>query len=262
MSYLRFCPILSTPGSSSSGFSSVSASPIGIWPGTQARRRTDRSPVGAVAERDVAGLARRQRQRDADQIGPHRRSSEVVSVSIATKPCSRRLRDPVSSRFRSRTVSYCERSTLDRLRFLWRVRRPARRASVRLPTLRSFGPALSAASCGRMLRLAAARRAAGARPPCATGCRPAARSGIRHRSLPHRLAASATRFVSVVNSIAFRNAISARRRSSASTTKSSSGICTGALSSSSTSRLDMRACSANSIKRLAPLVLLDARCAR
>ena len=76
-SYLMFCPILRSDASSSSGFSASSASLRGIWPGSSPPP-PNRSPVALrVAERHVAGLARRDGQREADEIGAasHRGSS-------------------------------------------------------------------------------------------------------------------------------------------------------------------------------------------
>ena len=109
-SYLRFCPILRIEGSSSSGFSSASASRSGTC--VQHRRRRSRSCRSrrAMAERHVAGLARRDRQREADELGLHR-------VERSSSRCRRR-RGRRRERPRSRprgasavvTVSYLERS--------------------------------------------------------------------------------------------------------------------------------------------------------
>ena len=72
-SNFTFWPIFSTPGSSSSGFSSAIASASAIWPGQQpAAARTGRRSPALMADRNVAGLARRDGERHADELGLHR----------------------------------------------------------------------------------------------------------------------------------------------------------------------------------------------
>ena len=65
-------PILRTPGASSSGFRSASASDSAIWPSTSAPPPNRSSAPIAVPDRDVAGLSRLDRHRYADEFGLHR----------------------------------------------------------------------------------------------------------------------------------------------------------------------------------------------
>ena len=69
-SNLMFWPILRTPGASISGFRSASGVRLrGSGPAQGRRRRTDRPGPAAVAERDIAGAARRDGERKADKSG-------------------------------------------------------------------------------------------------------------------------------------------------------------------------------------------------
>ena len=73
-SNLRFCADLEDAGSSSSGLSARERLALGIWSGASlAAEQIALSPRRlAVAERHVAGLARRDREREAAQLGLHR----------------------------------------------------------------------------------------------------------------------------------------------------------------------------------------------
>ncbi len=83
-SYLTLWPIFSVPPSSSIGLRTAMASLKGIWPGSSpsVKQAVARAHMG---KRNVAGLVRRQRQRDAHKVRCMG-STEVVSVSKATKP--------------------------------------------------------------------------------------------------------------------------------------------------------------------------------
>ena len=85
--------------SSSSGFSSAER-PLAA--GSAARRcrasRSDRLPPAHVAERDVARRARRRAPARCRRVSARTASSEVVSVSMATKPASVARGDPAVQR--------------------------------------------------------------------------------------------------------------------------------------------------------------------
>ncbi len=71
-SYFMFWPIFRTAGSSSTGFSIASASSSGICPSASSSEPKRSSvPPCLVGQRDVAGLARLDAERDADQVGGH-----------------------------------------------------------------------------------------------------------------------------------------------------------------------------------------------
>ena len=245
-SNFRFCPILRTPRSSSSGLSAASASRFRRSGRARARRRTGRRRCRRLAmrERHVAGLVRRDRERDAAQRRLHRVVADRLDVDRddagvvgARDPGF----EPVDARARSRS---------------------ARGRSWRRAPLRAARPRAAAASTGDR-RLGARRDAASAVMPPPVSGRPGEVDGAARRRRAARSlcgdaavdgsiapastpANSATRRVSVVNSIAFRNAIS-RLWSGSCTARSASGTSSFTLSSSVTSPFEMRAFSALSI---------------
>ena len=68
-SNLTFWPIFNTPGASNSGLSSAIASASAIWLRQQPAAVEQAAFAGVMADRDVAGLARRDGERSADQLG-------------------------------------------------------------------------------------------------------------------------------------------------------------------------------------------------
>ncbi len=131
-----FWPILRIDGSSSSGFSSASASRDGNLHDAVVRRRSRSCPSWRVAERHVAGLARRDRQEKPTSSATHRDRWTVVSVSKAKRPAAQAFEIQASSCSRVVTVSYFERSNgaLARARLaIGGARRRATRQPTRLP---------------------------------------------------------------------------------------------------------------------------------
>ena len=152
MSNLTSWPILRTPGASSSGFRSASASASAIWPRRRPPPPNRSSAPDAVADRDVAGLARRDRQGDAERsacIG----SIDEISASIATTPCLMRPRDPGGELRRPSALS----------------RRPSGRSAERASAAR--------ARRGRRARSRRGRPATGSPRGAASGGRAAAGAG-------------------------------------------------------------------------------------
>ena len=96
-SYFRFCPTLSTLGSSSSGLSAVERVLFRDLVGAElARRRTGRRRRRRfrVAERHVAGFVAAPARARSRTARPASASRLVVSVSTATTPSLVRARDP------------------------------------------------------------------------------------------------------------------------------------------------------------------------
>ena len=176
--------------------------PPRIWPGARPPPPKRSPSPCAMADRDVAGLARRDGERDADEIGLHRIERSRLGVEGDDAGVVG-ARDPAA---RVRPAS----SPSDRRR-----RRPSR--PLRAPRARSASACGVASPVGAgaglaAARAAAARRAAPAGPwprHCVRASRPRRRSAgparPRSASTPQ---ISPTRRVMVVNSIAFRKAIS------------------------------------------------------
>ena len=257
-SNFTFWPILSTPGVFEQRLQQRERLGLRDLAGRRARRRrTGRRSPATMAERDVAGLARRDGERDADEIGLHADRAKSSRCRRRRRPRLVRARDPA--------------------RELGRASSRSRRRRRRTVPLRAL-----AARCGgeRLRGRRAARRAVAARRAAAGGRRPAAASfasPLRPRQPPGPTKAgsgstapastpqiSPTRRVIVVNSIAFRKAISvspssvghAERRRAASRAATSR--------TSVTSVLEMRISSTvlGIGQRLAALGLLDLAGAR
>ena len=236
-SYLRLWPILSTEGSVSSGFSAPSTSSSASW--FSARPPPSRSiGAGTVADRDVGGFSGPDRQGEADRLGQHR----IERGGLGAEGDDARARAPRRSRLRGRPCRGWRCSRFGR----WLRRSPPAPAPWRaqravLPAPAAAGR-LRAGGCGRSVAAAARRR-----PHRGRECRwcrwrqPPARSPAT--SVP---VASATRRVSVENSIVFRNAISLGPSGCCSTNSSRPSV-TGTSSFSLTSSREMRALSALSM---------------
>ena len=144
MSYLMLWPILSTAGSSSSGFSRASACCSGICGGARRRgaRPRDRAALPAaapMAERDVAGIARRRSPAtDADDVGAARR--RATSVSRVERDESRRRKARAIQRSRRLERSAPAHRRASTVRRPDRRRRRCRRRCARLPAPRSAAP--------------------------------------------------------------------------------------------------------------------------
>ena len=93
MSNLTSWPILRTPGASSSGFRSAIASASAIWSGARPAAVEEIVGAGPMADRDVAGLSRLDRQRDADEVALQRVGRRRLGVDGDDALVSR-ARDP------------------------------------------------------------------------------------------------------------------------------------------------------------------------
>ncbi len=208
-SNLTFWPIFSTPGSSSSGLSSAIASRFVDLAGQQTAAAEEIGGAGAMADRNVAGFARRHGERDADEIGLQRIERSGFGVE-GDEPRFERARDPALGASAASP----------------RSRRPRRRSFPRAPER----PAAAARPCGVRSPAGAAAGAAGAsgrgggRSGRSRGRRGVRRDGLavaRRASRPGRQNARRARprwrrarksrrrgAVIVVNSIALRKAIS------------------------------------------------------
>ena len=204
-SNLMFWPILSTPGSSSSGFSSAIASASRDLAGQQAAAVEEVGLARRVADRDVAGLARRDGERDADEFGLHRiergrlgvEGDDARLVARAIQPAASRRRAPSRRRRRRSAAPRASAARAAASACGVRVDAVARGAA---PAARGdAGGGVARSGRGAAPRLRRRGRASRRRR------RSADRARSRSASTPQ---ISPTRLVIVVNSIAFRNAIS------------------------------------------------------
>ena len=216
-SYFRFWPILSTPGSSSSGLSAASASLF---------RNLIRAELGFRREQVAAALRRRPRGGRSARSRPRCRRPRARSRTAARpsdrgwwsrcRPRRRRCRlaraTQALSRSSVRTVSYLLRSILLALRGgeMRGGQRRGRRASPRCRSRLARAAAAAARTDRRSCRSAIAGRL---RPRwradgAAVALRPTSACASASISLASMPDFSATRRVSVVNSIALRKAIS------------------------------------------------------
>ena len=111
MSNLMSWPILSTPGDSSSGFRSAIASASGDLVGREAAALEEIVGAGLVADRDVAGLSRLDRQRKADELALQRVGRRRLGVDRDDALILARGRSMRQARPRfARSCRRCDRS--------------------------------------------------------------------------------------------------------------------------------------------------------
>ena len=223
-----FWPILRTHGSSSSGFSSASASRRSDLARGR-RRRSEVARAVAVAERHVAGLARRDRQREADELGAHRRRGR-------SSRCRRRRGRRRVRRRSSASSALARRDGLVA-------------SSGRTALLADAWPASTATAAGDAgRRRLAADRVCRRRPPAASRFgAPSSRPMRPAAAAARRPGLSAMRLVSVLNSIARRNAEQRLGVGSCTPSASIGDRRPARRPSRRTSSREMRAWSANSI---------------
>ena len=247
-SNLTFWPILSTEGSSSSGFSSgerlAHRDLVLEQPAAE-----QVAGAGRVGERHIGGAARRRRQREADEVGLHRIERGGLGVE-GDDACLARLGDPVGQRLAGRGCRH------RRWRRSSRPSAASARSAARTRPVSAAAPlawrrrrAVRGAAIGARwppLGLAPARRARAPAPtsgPCASSAALDLDGGRLDRR-PRRCRSPRRRGASAWRIPWSSGSRSASARSVGCSTKSSSPSVTGTSFFSVTSSREMRALSA------------------